>query len=521
MKPYNIEEIKTNFPKDAFELIYMDYSKTKEEIRNQLGVSSSKLDFIANLYNLKRDNRLMLERRKDSFKDTLNRVSKEDLKVLFCDEMLSIPKIGKKLGVCEEVVNKLVKHYKLERSRKDLMKLTINKSKNYGKDFQESITRISKEDLIKYYIDEDHEYEETAEYFHIKCSMLDKIKLYYGVKKDFSKTASKNINKKYIEYGSKENYINHLKIKSRETLIHKYGSLDNIPDFLHKKNSKPNLKFKKLLEDLNISFTQEFPLSSREYDFKVGDSLIEINPTYTHNSTWSHFNEHGLDPKYHYNKSKLALANGYRCIHIFDWDNSEKISKSLQNKEIVYAKNGEIKEVPKIDADEFLNIYHFQNSCRGQKIILGLYFKDELIQLMSFGTPRYNKNYEWELLRLCTKNNYLVVGGAERLFKHFINIYGPKSIISYCDNSKFKGDIYLKLGMYLLNSGKPTKHWYNEKLNIHITQNLLSQRGFDQLLGDKFGNYGKGTNNEDLMLAHGFVEVYDCGQSSYGWINYN
>lgn len=130
MKPYNIEEVKTNFPKDAFELIYMDYSKTKEEIRNQLGVSSSKLDFIANLYNLKRDNRLMLERRKDSFGDTLN--------------------------------------------------------------------RISKEDLIKYYIDEDHEYEETAEYFHIKCSMLDKIKLYYGVKKDFSKTASKNINKKYI-----------------------------------------------------------------------------------------------------------------------------------------------------------------------------------------------------------------------------------------------------------------------------------------------------------------------------------
>ena len=61
------------------------------------------------------------------------------------------------------------------------------------------------------------------------------------------------------------------------------------------------------------------------------------------------------------------------------------------------------------------------------------------------------------------------------------------------------------------------KHWYNSNMNIHITDNFLRQRGFDQLFGDIFGYYGKGTDNEILMLENKFVEIYDCGQSVYIW----
>ena len=38
------------------------------------------------------------------------------------------------------------------------------------------------------------------------------------------------------------------------------------------------------------------------------------------------------------------------------------------------------------------------------------------------------------------------------------------------------------------------------------------QRGYDQLFKT---NYGKGSSNEELMKLHGFVEIYDCGQSTY------
>ena len=46
----------------------------------------------------------------------------------------------------------------------------------------------------------------------------------------------------------------------------------------------------------------------------------------------------------------------------------------------------------------------------------------------------------------------------------------------------------------------------------HITDNLLRQRGFDQLFKT---DYGKGISNEELMLNAKFVEIYDCGQSTY------
>lgn len=130
---------------------------------------------------------------------------------------------------------------------------------------------------------------------------------------------------------------------------------------------------------------------------------------------------------------------------------------------------------------------------------------------MTFGKPRYNKNFNWELLRLCSHKDYIIIGGSNKLFGYFLK-NNDGSIISYCDNSKFNGDVYLKLGFSLRDFGKPKKHWYNISKNIHITDNLLLQLGFDKLFKT---NYGKGTSNEMLMIEHGFLYVYDCGQSSY------
>ena len=130
----------------------------------------------------------------------------------------------------------------------------------------------------------------------------------------------------------------------------------------------------------------------------------------------------------------------------------------------------------------------------------------------TFGEPRYNKKYEYELLRLCIHSDYYVIGGAEKLFHYFIKHYNPSNIISYCDASKFTGEVYKKLGFVLYRDSIPSKHWY--KNSIHITDNLLRQRGFDQLFKT---DYGKGTSNDDLMKQHKFLTLWDCGQKTYTW----
>ena len=284
----------------------------------------------------------------------------------------------------------------------------------------------------------------------------------------------------------------------------------------HNVNSGPNKYIQQLLKAYNIEFTTEFPIENYVFDFKIENTLIEMNPYPTHNINWSPYGAPKIDKYYHQLKTDTAKKYGYKIINIWDWDNTDMIIQSLTPKINIYARNCTLKKVSKKDAKTFLLNYHFQGYCNNQSIIYGLYYNNELVQLMSFGKPRYNKNYEYELLRLCTKFGYIVVGGTQKLFKTFINNNNPSSIISYCDDSKFTGSIYNKLGFICKQKASPSRHWFEPKNNIHLTDNLLRQKGFDILFGT---NYGKGVSNYDLMISHKFVEIYDAGQSTWTWKN--
>ena len=283
---------------------------------------------------------------------------------------------------------------------------------------------------------------------------------------------------------------------------------------VYSNNSKPNKEFSDLLRLHGITYEREFHIGSYSYDFKIEDILIEINPSVTHNVVWQPFGDHVpyVGKTYHYEKSKTAEENGYHCIHVFDWDDRDKIINLLSDREFTYARKCVVRDVPFEDCTRFLSNYHIQGFCRGQDVRVGLYYQDELVSVMTFGKPRYNKNYQYELLRYCSSMS--VIGGAMKLFSYFLRDYTPESVISYCDRSKFRGDVYSKLGFSLVTSGKPSKHWFGLKDHRHITDNLLRQRGFDQLFNE---SYGKGTSNEELIISRGYVPVYDCGQAVYSW----
>lgn len=337
---------------------------------------------------------------------------------------------------------------------------------------------------------------------------------------------NKEVRKKVEEtnlkkYGKTTNF-NYEQIK--HTNMEKYGvEYTCLLDSCQKNNqyliSKLNIKFAETLLQNGLSNELEFKLGNYSFDIKTGDVLIELDPTFTHSSTKVVYKGNKKIPvkafDYHFKKSQLAIENGYRCIHIWDWDDKNKIINLLKPKTTLYARQLEVKEVSFEDTGTFLSQYHIQNSCSGQDIRLGLYKDNELVEMMTFGKPRYNKKYEYELLRLCTKDEYKVVGGAEKLFKFFVNKYKPSSIVSYCDNSKFTGEVYTRLGMELKSYGKPTKHWYNVRTGRHFTDNLVRQRGYSQLHNDKL--HTKGESNDQLMLEAGYLEIYDCGQSTYIW----
>lgn len=278
----------------------------------------------------------------------------------------------------------------------------------------------------------------------------------------------------------------------------------------HGGNSKPNQNFERLLVENNFEYVREFPIKNKRYDFKVGNNLIEIDPTITHNSTWSPYGT-PVGRRYHYEKSSLARENNMRCIHVFDWDNINKVLNLLKNTdEKIYARKCTIKEVDISTASSFINEHHLQGYIK-DKIRIGLFYNNELVSVMTFGKPRYNKKYEYELIRYCSCKR--VVGGANKLFKYFTKMYNPISVVSYCDLSKFDGHTYTNIG-FKLESVKIGKHWYRQTDGKHILDTSLNKIGFDKLFNT---DYGKGTSNTDLMIQEGFVEIFDSGQARYGW----
>ena len=320
-----------------------------------------------------------------------------------------------------------------------------------------------------------------------------------------------------------------LKAQMYDTMIKKYGHTNpaQIPEFLAarletnmekygtyfgpmlSRTSKINEQFSELLTANNIDHECEFRVEAKIFDFKAGNTLIEIDPTFTH--TCVQLAHYAPTPKmYHKDKSELATTHGYRCIHIFDWDDKSKIVDMLLPKQHIYARNCTVFKLKVDVANEFLQKHHLQGTCRGQLLCLGLVYQGELYQVMTFGKSRYDKTHAVELLRLCTKPGYTVVGGASKLFKFATQDYGLHDIISYCDRSKFNGEVYEKLGMKFLRCTSPQEVW--SKGNKKVTANLLRQRGYDQLFGT---NYGKGSSNEQLMLDNGWLPVYDCGQNVY------
>lgn len=335
------------------------------------------------------------------------------------------------------------------------------------------------------------------------------------------------IRAKYAETSMKHYGVPHphmdpkVKLKTEQTMIEHFGVpyYVMLPEYRSAQATNQisliNKAFaESLVEKCNVEIEYEFKVDNKFYDIHVKNThtLIEIDPSYTHSNLPNHWGP-GLSSDYHTIKTDIANQSGYRCIHVFDWDNLDKISDIFLPKQSVYARKCSIQSIDAASARIFIDKYHLQGDARGAKYVYGLIYQGELISVMTFGKPRYNKHYEWELLRLCTKTGLNVIGGASKMFNQFVKDVQPKSILSYCDRAKFTGDVYSKLGFKLSHISPPAKVW--SRNNEYITDNLLRQRGYDQLFGTSFG---KGTNNEELMIADEWRSVFDCGQFVFEWL---
>jgi hypothetical protein len=127
--------------------------------------------------------------------------------------------------------------------------------------------------------------------------------------------------------------------------------------------------------------------------------------------------------------------------------------------ERIFARKCTIKEVSAKEAKIFLTDNHLQGYTVS-KISLGLYHNNELVMLQTFGKSRFKKDYN-ELIRMCSKLNTVVIGGASRLFKHFVENYNESNYVqTFADLEYSNGEAYSKLGFQLSHITTPNYHYY-------------------------------------------------------------
>jgi very-short-patch-repair endonuclease len=227
------------------------------------------------------------------------------------------------------------------------------------------------------------------------------------------------------------------------------------------------------------------------------------------------------------NNRQLILKNefskkSYKIIQIFEdqWINKKNIIKSrilklISNPKKIFARKCQIKEINDNQIiRNFLENNHIQGFV-GSRIKLGLFHNDKLVSIMIFGNLRRSlgqksKEGSYEMLRFCTVMDTIVVGGASKLFKYFINKYNPNKVISYADKLWSDSDnMYNKLDMKFIYSSKPSYYYVvnGERKNrfLYRKDRLISQ-GFDINLSE-----------HQICKNMGIFRIYDCGTFLYSW----
>lgn len=284
---------------------------------------------------------------------------------------------------------------------------------------------------------------------------------------------------------------------------------DEIIELLREFDSDPYLGYRELLED--------------RYELDIYDDrklfAIEYDGIFWHN-------ENNKPKDYHLKKTIECENKGVHLIHIFEDEWKDKAKQDIWKSMLcnfygrieskVFARKCEVKEIDKRTCYDFLNENHLQGKCVC-KIRLGLYYKGELVSVMTFGPTRHfigGSNHEYELLRFCSKKYTSVIGGASKLFKYFVKNYSPKSIVSYADRRWSTGGLYETLGFKLYNKSRPNYYYVikdKRKNRFNFRKSILMKK------------YGcpRDMSEHDFCKSQGWYRIYDCGSLCYEWSDKN
>jgi hypothetical protein len=227
------------------------------------------------------------------------------------------------------------------------------------------------------------------------------------------------------------------------------------------------------------------------------------------------------DHLYHLTKLRAVESIGFRLLTIFgdEWLDHPDIVKSKichlfgRIEDRRYARKMRLVEVDSVAANAFYEASHIQGATNAGHH-LALLDGEQVMAVMSFSRTRASQRLPdgYELNRFATAPYMTVVGGASRLFSHFIRSHRPAAVVSYADRRWSAGGLYRTLGFTLEHTNPPGYSYVEDYMKRHFRFNFRKDV-LESILGE--------TDESEwtIMKALGYDRIWDCGTYRFVWSN--
>jgi len=219
------------------------------------------------------------------------------------------------------------------------------------------------------------------------------------------------------------------------------------------------------------------------------------------------------DKFYHQKKYLFFTERNIQLIQIFEteWLSKKDIVKSIIKNylglsSVIYARKCLIKNVDNIEYLKFLEENHLQGKAPAS-VKLGLYFEKNLVCLAAFSKNRFSTG-GFELVRFCTKINYAVVGGLQRLIKHFLKQTQPTQLVSFVDLRYFNGHGLYQSGFKKEHITSPNYYYFSKKHPDILYNRIRFQK---HKLKNLLETFDSSLSEYQNMLNNDYLRIFDAG----------
>lgn len=253
--------------------------------------------------------------------------------------------------------------------------------------------------------------------------------------------------------------------------------------------------------------------------FELDILLPDIKFAIEYHGDWfhSHDDVRHLSKYLHHIKATKCYNVGITLLQINEYNWKNDIKKHILESIIInrLGKSSKIAarlcKISELDEDSY-RMFLDNNHLYGYKhatVKYGLYYNNELVACMSF----QSHIDKWEVARLATRTGLSIIGGASKMFKHFVRSYMPAYIYTYADRALSHGVVYERLGFTRVGITKPGYRYFKNN-RVFARQKFQKHK-----LAAKLETYDDSLTEFENMFRNGYRVIWDAGHVRYEWKN--